>query len=549
MRLRFILIISFFTFLYSTLIYNLYNIQIQNGSIYTAKAESQLHLSGLLEPIRGNIYFTDNHGSQIPAAVNNKFPFVYAVPKELSDAMEASRALAPILGKPIDKLDKLFSKKEDPYEPLLLKANESQVAALKELKLPGIYIDERPARYYPLNKVGSHILGFVSDYGSENGRPIGQYGIERHYNVDLFGTPGTILKDVINRSVSGESINLTIDRNVQTRADEIMSKLVADFKGVSGSFIVQDPKTGKIIAMGALPNFDPNDFSISGIETFINPNVQSVYEPGSVFKVITMSAGIDTGAITPLTTYYDKGEVTLNGKTIRNADLKSHGTLTMTNVIEKSLNTGSVFAEQKTGNKIFLSYLKAFGIEDKTNIDLPGEISGSLEQLEKPDTRDINFATASFGQGVSMTPLQLTTAISAIANKGILMRPYINSKIEPLEIRRVIKESTSADVSQMMVAAVDKLNIATIKGYKIAGKTGTAYVPDLKRGGYLPDVINTFVGFAPVSNPRFTILMKLDKPYGSPFAAATVVPAFKELAEFLLSYYNIAPDRPENVNQ
>ncbi len=548
MRIRFTLLILFFTFLYSTLVFKLYNIQIQDGEIYKAKAESQLNLSGLIEPERGSIFFTDNRGSEINVAMNNNFPFVYAVPKDLSDALEASRLLAPILGKEIALLDKLFSVKEDPYEPLLAKANDSQVTAIKELNLKGIHIDSRPARSYSHKKLGSHILGFVSDYGSDIGRPIGQYGIERYYNDKLFGTPGTILRDVITRSKPGDSIYLTIDRNIQTRAEEIVSKLVSDFRGKSGSFIVQDPKSGKILAMGALPNFDPNDYSISEIETFMNPNVQSLYEPGSVMKVITMSAGIDSGAITPETTYYDKGEITLNGRTIRNADLKSHGKLTMTNVIEKSLNTGSVFAEQKTGNKIFLSYLKSFGIDENTGIDLPGEVSGSLEQLEKVDTRDINFATASFGQGISMTPLQLVTAVSAIANKGMLMRPYINSRIEPKVIRRVIKEETAVSVSGMMVSAVDKLNIATIRGYRIAGKTGTAYIPDFKRGGYTDEVVNTFVAFAPVNNPRFTILIKLDKPYGAPYASATVVPAFKELAEFLLSYYNIAPDRPENIN-
>ncbi|MDP1689495.1 MAG: penicillin-binding protein 2 [bacterium] len=544
MRFRFIIIILFFFVLYSTLVFNLYKIQIQNGKIYVAKAESQLELSGLLEPVRGNINFTDNRDKRIPAAMNDDFPFIYVVPKELSDGKEAARLLEPIIGKSVSDLEKLFSKKDDPYEPLLAKASDDQVESLKTLALTGVYVQKRPARLYPLKEVGSQIIGFVSDYGSVNGRPIGQYGIERYYNSELFGIPGTISKDVITQSKPGKSINLTIDRNVQSFGQDILAKLVKDYRAKSGSFIVQNPTSGEIIAMGALPTFDPNDYSISGIETYIDPNVQAVYEPGSVFKVVTMSAGIDTGAIASSTTYYDSGEVTLNGRTIRNADLKSHGTLTMTNVLEKSLNTGSVFAQRKTGNAPFLLYLKAFGIENITEVDLPGEISGSLGQLNRVDTRDINFATASFGQGISMTPLQLITAISTIANRGSLMRPYINSEIQPKEIRRVIKAFTADQVSNMMVSAVDKLNLATIKGYEVAGKTGTAYVPDFKRGGYTTNVINTFVGFAPASNPRFTILFKLDEPYGAPYASVTVIPAFKQLAEFLLSYYNVAPDRP-----
>lgn len=545
MRLRFILLLSFFVFLYSTLVFNLYTIQIQNGEIYSAKAESQLQLSGLLEPIRGNIYFTDKNKNRIPVAMNKDFPFVYAVPKEVDDAKEAAELLSPILVKSVADLEELFSKADDPYEPLLARASETQVAALQDLGLRGINIEDQPARFYPLKNLGSQIIGFVSDYGSEDGRPTGQYGVERYYNNDLFGIPGEIFRDVITRSKPGNSIDLTIDRNIQSRAQDIVEKLVSDHRASAGSFIVEDPRTGKIIAMGSAPGFDPNNYSTAHVSSFLNPTTQSIYEPGSVFKVITMAAGIDSGAITPETTYYDTGEVTLNNRTIKNWDFKSHGTLSMTNVLEQSINTGSVFAERKMGHDIFLPYIKAFGFNEITKIDLPGEISGSLEQLTRADARDINFATASFGQGISATPLQLITAFSAIANHGVLMQPYLNAKFKLQEVRRVIDTATANAVIKMMVSAVDKARVAKVKGFTVAGKTGTAYIPDFKKGGYSDEVINTYIGFAPAGNPRFTILVKLDKPYGGPIAGLTVVPAFRELAEFILSYYNIAPDRIE----
>ncbi len=546
MRIRFVLIITFFLFLYGVLIFNLYQIQIQKGETYSAQAESQLKLAGLLEPKRGGIYFTDKNGLRVAATLNKDFPFVYAIPKKVDDPSEAAELLSGILGKPASTLRKSLSKEGDPYEPLLAKASKVQEEEIKKLKLEGVYVSDEPGRYYPLANLGSHVVGFVSAYNSEDEKPAGQYGIEKFYNNKLFGKPGEIDGDFIIKSESGENINLTIDRLVQDKATEIIRKLIEEYGAKSASFIVEEPKTGKIIAMGALPDFDPNLFSSFDIKTFLNPNTQSVYEPGSVFKIFTMAAGIDSGSITPETTYYDSGAVTLNGYTIKNWDLKSHGTMTMANVIEKSLNTGTIFAEKQTGHKVFYSYLEDFGFKEKTGIDLPGEVVGSLAPLETKNIRDVNFATASFGQGISVTPIQLIRAASVIANGGVMTDPYLNAGAPKSGSKRVISADTAKKVTEMMVSAVDKAAVAKINNYKVAGKTGTAYIPNFKSGGYTDDVINTYIGFAPASNPKFTILIKLDKPAGAPVAGLTVVPAFRELAEFMLSYYNIPPDRIEN---
>lgn len=277
------------------------------------------------------------------------------------------------------------------------------------------------------------------------------------------------------------------------------------------------------------------------MKNFLNPIIQYVYEPGSVFKPLTMAAGIDSGAFTPETTFIDKGSVTLNGKTILNWDKKANGKITMTEVIEGSVNTGAVFAEQKVGHKTFTAYVKKFGLGENTGIDLPDEVSGSINNLERKEARDIDFATASFGQGVSVTPIQMISAFSALANGGVLMRPFITEETSPTIVRRVVSGETATKVTGMMESAVEKAKIAAIQNFRIAGKTGTAFIPE--RGKYSDELIQTFVGFFPVSDPKATILIKLDKP-NAPLAGMTVVPAFRELAAFVINHYNIPPDAP-----
>jgi cell division protein FtsI/penicillin-binding protein 2 len=214
----------------------------------------------------------------------------------------------------------------------------------------------------------------------------------------------------------------------------------------------------------------------------------------------------------------------------------------MTNVIEQSVNTGAVFVEQTIGHKNFYEYLKKFGFGEKLNFDLPDEVAGSLRNLENKNARAIDFATASFGQGTAVTPLQVITAFSALANGGLLMRPFVLRDTEPYVIRRVIGEETAMKVVKMMESAVEKAGVAVIANYRVAGKTGTAFIPDFKRGGYSEELIHTYIGFLPASSPHLTIMLKLDKPKAE-LAGLTVVPAFRRLAEFALNYLNIPPDK------
>lgn len=545
MRWRYFLIIFIFSVLYFALIANLFGIQYGKRAIYAIR-------NGIIEAERGNIYFTDKNNNFIPFALNKDYLIIYAVPKEIQEDAEAkgisirsyAEQLSLILNKSADDLENQLNKKNDLYELLIQKAGQDQIERVKNLNFKGIYVKKQNMRFYPFGSLASHLVGFVSpandkefkEYGDIQ---IGRYGLELRFNSFLAGKAGEVNKDKIINPEHGKDLYLTIDREIQAQSENILEKLIEKWDASAGTIIVQEPLTGKILAMSSKPDFDSNNYSQFEVRNFLNPAVQTIYEPGSVFKIITMATGIDSGKITPETAYVDTGSVTINGRTIKNWDLKAHGKLTMTNVMEKSVNTGTIFAEQKIGHDIFYNYLIKFGFNDLTAVNLPGEVKSNISHLQKG--KDVDFATASFGQGVAITPISLINAVSAIANGGVLMKPLILADEKPEEIRRVISEDTAKKIGAMMVSAVNKNKIAEIPNYEVAGKTGTAYIPNFKTGGYTDEVIHSYAGFAPFSNPRFVILIKLEKPK-APLAGKTVVPAFKELAQFILNYYNVAPD-------
>jgi len=546
MKFRFQFIIGCTALVFLFVIYSLYLLQIDSNGQFTARAQ---RIAGLRAAERGGINFTDKNNSVIPAAFNKEYWSIFAVPAEFDDIPETIGRISELLQLDPDALALQLNKPSDQYELLIAKASDEQVDLVQNVQFKGLYATTRRARYYPFDSLASQVIGFVSQ-GDEQDLPTGQYGIEQEYDEVLAGVAGSIDKrEQFVPGIPGKLINLTIDRDIQSRAEEVLAALVKEHNAIGGDVIVQESATGKILAIANVPGFDPNEYGKSPLKNFVNEAVQGLYEPGSVFKVVTMAIGIDTGAITPETTFYDTGSFTADGKTIKNWDLKAHGTITMTNVIEQSVNTGTVFAEKKIGHKTFYDYLVKFGIKELTGIDLPGETAGRLTPLELYP-RDINFATASYGQGVSMTPIRLITAISAIANGGVLHQPYVIQGGQSSQTRRVISESSARQVTDMMVSAVDKASVAAISHYRIAGKTGTAFVPDFTNGGYTHKVINTYVGFAPACgklsqpncNARFTVLIKLNEPENAPLAGTTVVPAFKEIAQFLLNYYNVPPE-------
>ncbi|MEK7464209.1 MAG: penicillin-binding protein 2 [Patescibacteria group bacterium] len=528
MAVRFLLLNLFFAFLLGALGIKLYDLQVQKGDFYFEKAEARSQFQAQLELRRGQITL-NNRSSKVALALNKDYPVIFASPKQIEDAKETASAISPIVGIAVADLEKSFQNPQSLFKLLVDRADGKQIKELEGLNIKGVYVDQKQYRFYQFQRLASQFMGFVG-INEKYDEPIGLYGVEKFYNEELS---------------KGKTINTTLDINLQSQAELSLTKLMRQFNSIGGTIIIQEPRTGKILALANAPDFDPNVYGKYPIKNFINPAVQSMYEPGSVFKPFTMAAGIDAGIFTPDTKYFDKGSVTLNGKKITNWDHKSYGWATMTNVLERSINTGSVWAQQQLGNKKFYEYLKKLGFGDLTNIDLPDEAKGTIKNLERKDQRAIDFANAAFGQGTGVTPIQLITAFSSLANGGLLMRPYINENLEPQVIRQVFKSETASSVIGMLESAVEKGGVAGIPQYHIAGKTGTAQIPDFKNGGYADEYIHTYVGFAPASNAKFIILIKLDKP-ASELAALTVVPAFKELAQYVLNYYNIPPDKPIN---
>lgn len=540
MGARFASLVAVVTVCYGFLLFRLYEIQITQGSSYLAQAESQAGSASSQNSRRGIIYFTDKDGGRVMAALNKNFNEIYAVPKEISDTEEATHLLSLAFGVPAEDLESKLSDKKSLFSSLIKKAADELVAKTQELGIKGIYAKQSPDRFYPFGASAAHIVGFVGPDDTQN-TVSGRYGLEKFYNESLSGA------DSDGSLLIGEDLVLTIDPNIQRQAEQTLEKLIKDTNSPGGSVIVEDPKTGKILAAASFPSYDPNTYSTFSIKTFLNPITEAVYEPGSVFKVFTMSAGIDSGKITPDTSYYDSGSVVISGHKIENWDKKAHGKVTMTNVIEQSLNTGTAFAVKTMGSTILTSYIKKFGFGEKTGIDIPGELKGNVSRLV-PKAPAIAFATAGFGQGVSVTPIQLINAVSAIANGGKLFRPYLNAKTEPKIVREVMSEETAKAVTKMMISAVDKAGVTKIDGFTIAGKTGTAQIPDFKKGGYSDRVTDTYVGFGPTADPKFVALIKIDDLPQELLAGTTVVPAFKELGQFILRYYDVSPDRITKSN-
>ncbi|OWK26672.1 MAG: hypothetical protein US76_01490 [Parcubacteria group bacterium GW2011_GWA2_38_13b] len=543
----------------------LFSLQVVNGGHYKQAAENQYKAREETENKRGEILIYDKNDF-FPAAVNRKWPMVYVSPRDVSeqDRDRATEELAIILNLDKEVIRGKLEKKNDPYEPLAHRLSGNEAQKIKSLGIKGINVINEDVRYYPLGNVLAHVLGFV---GFDTDKRVGQYGVEEFYEKDLKGIANQGVensKDALRKffQVIGEFVSfkkkssdliLSIDRNIQLVAEDKLKQVMDKWSADSGNVIIMNPVSGEILAMANYPTFDLNEyFTMKDAGVFLNSSIRDLFEPGSVFKIITMAAALDSGKITPSTVYTDTGFVNMGGYTIKNWDKKSHGEQTMTQVLEKSLNTGVIFAESLLSKDDFLKYVRAFGFDKKTSIDLAGEVAGNISNLYFG--RDINYATASFGQGIAVTPIELISAVSAIANQGIMVRPRVLSsfrdqdgKIIKAEIdkgERIISFAAARSLADMMVSVVDNGydKAAKVSGYYVAGKTGTAQVPLKDEKNYGEETIHTFVGFAPAFNPRFAILLKINNPKGINFASNSLSPTFKQLTEFMLNYYGIKPD-------
>lgn len=500
---------------------------------------------------RGAIYVSDYSSGEIQAvAIQKAFPYIYAIPRVSKDPTASAKRLNLITGLSEEEGRKIFSKKDDPFE--LVKANPSlpELEAVRVLNSGEISIGYEERRFYPENNFLSQTIGFL---GFEGDRRLGQYGLESFYEGLLSGRAGGEQPDPAEKFVrpDGEDLILTIDKNIQLFVEKKLDELMKKWDSVSGVIIVQDPNDGRILAIAGSPSFDPNNYGQYRLSHFTNKNVQEIFEPGSSFKPLTMAAALDKKLVTPETTYDDWGEVDIAGFKIRNFNEKAFGTQTMNQVLEKSLNLGAMFVEEKLGDKNFLDYVINFGFGQLTGIDLAGEVAGDISNLYA--NRRVNFATASFGQGIAVTPIQLINSYSALANGGKLYRPFVVKErvrlngetvvTKPELIGTPISERASTQIKTMLVNVVEKgFDKAVVKGYDVAGKTGTAQIAS-PEGGYSEDFIHDMVGFAPAFAPRFVVLIKLEKPKGIKFAADSLSPSLGHITRFLLNYFKIPPTK------
>jgi len=555
----------FFIFLFGAIIISrLVFLQIIKGEFYRALANGQQEIFQPISGQRGEIFLYDKD-ELVLVATNKDHQFCYVSPKTISNKESLANSMALIFD--IDE-QKFLEKLEDNKDKLFLlvkrKISAEEANKVIELNLEGVYLDDERLRYYPHNDLASDVLGFV------NKNAKGQYGAEGYWNDILtgkegwqkvaYGPFGRFLGGDSDGSIKGADIVLTIDKNIQTQAESLLKQFSVDFGFETAQIIVLKPSDGRILALVDYPGFNPNEYQQYAknkeVELFKNKAIQSLYEPGSVFKPVTMASALNEGKITPETTYIDKGHIVIRDKEIFNYDNRTWGKSTMTEVLEKSINTGAVFAQSRMSNSVFLDYLTRFGLFEKTDIELQGEVYSENREFKKG--WDINFATASFGHGIEMTLLQMIRIYGAIANKGIFVQPYIvegviqNAQIEEIEreknSRQIILPETALDLTKMLVSVTEEGygKPARVSGYYIAGKTGTSLIPysslGINQSGYSDQTWQSFVGFAPAFNPEFVIIVKLDNP-STRTASESAIYIFQKLAKYIFDYYQIPPSK------
>ncbi len=550
--------------LFGIVFFRLYFLQVKSYDYYKEQADRQHFFQSTLEPKRGGIFLSEGSGL-LPVATNKEMFTAFAVPSILDDesAEVLSYKVSEILDLDREKVYSRLLKKGDAYEPLKRKISEEEVFKIKELDNEGIQLESESWRYYPNNSLAAQVVGFE---GYKNDKKSGLYGVEKSYNDLLLGEKGWLKqeKDAGSRWISigerfispaqnGNDLVLSLDYAIQFKAELTLKNAIEKHRAEGGRIIVLDPYSGDILAMAQEPTFDLNNFSeVESPSLYMNSSLANVYECGSVFKAFTMVAGLDAGVIEADSTYVDRGEVQISGYTIKNSEEKVYGEQTMTEIIEKSINTGVIYIEQKLGNDKFLDYVEKFGFGKKTGIELTGELNGNISNLKT--NRDIEYYTASFGQGITVTPIQLATAYGTLANGGELVKPKIvksiidskgnEKKIEREVIRKVVSQDASNKVGLMLESNVIKGHgkSAGVPGYRVAGKTGTAQISDKEKGGYIEgSTVGSFAGFGPVDKPKFVMLVVIDDPKDVEWAESTAGPVFGEMAKFLFEHYGIKP--------
>lgn len=563
--MRIYLIKIFFLLFFASIVARLFYWQVIRADELQAQAESQHFKDTRVSALRGKIFFSDG---AILASTNPTFS-LYGLPKVIPQDQKITTAylLSKVLTNDVSEVDShakelLDNLSADLYwVPLKKNLDLSVKKKIEDLNLSGIGFDTSSGRFYPEASSSAHVLGFVgSDVKDE---PKGYFGLEGYYEGELKGVAGTLRheKDAMGLTIligkflnseakNGKDLDLNLDRTVQFIIEGALKKGLEKYGAKVASAVVMDPKTGAILALASFPNYDPLEYFNFPKEYYKNPIVADSYEPGSTFKVLVMAAALNEDVVRPETKCdICDGPISIGGFSIRTWDNKYYPQSSLKDVIVHSDNIGMVFVGQKLGLDKFYSYIENFGLGNLTNIDLQDELSADLRPKNK--WGEIDLATASFGQGIAITPIQMVRAVAVLANGGYLMEPHIvrrikdektTFEIKPKVIRQVIKENTAKIITEMMVRAVDEgeAKWAKPKGFKIAGKTGTAQIP--VAGHYDPNkTIASFVGFAPVDDPKFVMLVRYDQPSSSIYGSETAAPTFFEIAKELFTYYKIAP--------
>jgi len=497
---------------------------------------------------------------------------IYVTPKILADRdrVVLAQELSAILTIPLDTVYARVNNTHVEWSLVARQLDDATVAAIKARfptkDHPEIIYQEVPKRTYPNGPFLSPLLGFTNASGA------GIYGVEGRYNDLVGGEPGTLVAETdvarqplafgqqqYRAPVEGADLTLTIDAAIQRMAEDELARTISEQGAIGGTILIMDPNTGAILASASAPSYDPNAFNRADPQSYLNPAVSATYEPGSTFKIFTMASGLQTGGITPQTTLVDPGYFKVDPDTLYNLDHTAWGPETMEQVLERSSNVGASYIAKRTGKENFYGMLRQFGMGQKTGVDLDGEEIGIVRWPDNPTTiwHPIDLYTNSFGQGLTVTPLQMVAAASAIANGGTLYTPYVVGRVErhgelvqdrqPQPVRQVIRPEVAATVRQMMTDAEHNAlaSKVSLPGYAIAAKTGTAQIPDPKTGTYDPNkTIASIISFFPAEKPLFTVLIKIDQPQKNALGGDVAAPALGRLAGQLLRYAGVPPTPP-----
>ncbi len=548
------------TFCAAILLGQLFRYQIKDHEQLRQSALAQRTWNKEVPSKRGNILDSGGHLLALDVVEWD----VSASPPLVVRPQELATPLGELLDQPSEEIYAKLTIDEE-WIPLANDVEYEIGEGILDLENPGITCTPNYHRFYPEGELFAHVLGIVNDTGD------GFYGVDGYYNQLLRGSEGRRLveQNPMGSEIPlpsqeelppqpGNSLVLTLDRNIQYIVRQELLGALKEYGAESGTVLVMDPHSGALLAAYSSPSYNPNDFARADLALLADPAVSKLYEPGSVFKVITWAAALDSGTVLPSTTFDDKGALEVGGRVIRNADRQSHGLVTMEEGLVQSLNTVAAFASTSMGRDVFYNYLRRFGFGALTQVDLASEGPGMVKLPGDSDWFPSELGTNAFGQGIAVTPMQMIVAIAAVANDGVLMKPYIvqqfiardpetgglrTIQVEPMAVRRAISQETARAMTDMLVQVVERgATEAQIPGYSAAGKTGTAQIPT--PFGYHPtDTIASFAGYVPADDPRFVVLVKLDKPTVSPWGTQTAAPTFRAIAERLLAYLQVPPDK------